>query len=353
MQIVIYIYRYKFVLISLMLIFVLRGFGLPIDFVQTLVFPIFLLSLWFAFGRSNYSVYLLIAVMLLWGFSALHIRGYIVSPLTFPGAYIAHLDSAHLDSANSDSDEDNQKAIALHQRFNEIARTYELNELRFVHRKFATSESSRNWLDRTNNTSFLISGNPMWLDVVFTSRQSNYFNFDLAEHSIFSYAIPDKFSIASEHQELTLHFLAWFSQGLMKDENSEQSRAGRDEALLIAATSLGQWKSALPLAVAQLFLGTRYSIENQDEIALANCAQRAFEGAASYVSRESDPEAFAAIFNNAAVNKLRYAESDEDMRLAEHLLWRAVGARGGNGSFLPSVRLAYRNLELMYQNGLL
>lgn len=344
MWIVSYLYRYKFIAISLVLVFALRGFGLPLDFVQTIVFPVFLLAFWLAFGRrGGFSFYLILLPMLIWAFGALHLRGYIVLPISFPGPYVAHLEG----------DKDNQKAIVLYQRFNEIARAYKLNELHFVHRKFETSANARAWLSRKSDTSFLISGNPDWLDIILRPQLKDYFYLDGAEVSEFDYALPNYFPIASEHSELTLHFLAWFSEGLQSGAEDELSLSQRNDALLVAASSVGPWKSLLPLAMAQTILGSRYSMENRDESALANCAQRAFERAASYVSRKNDAEAFAAIFNNAAVNKLRYARSEEDIKLAEHLLWRALGAKDKNGVFPPSVRVAYRNLELMHKRGLL
>lgn len=343
---------FVFVAFSIALVLVLRAYGFSSTLSQTIVFPFYVLVFLFFFPGSKMLRLVFTLPILFWIFSILHLRGYVFLPLSFSGVHIADLEG----------DSSNQVAAGIYKRFNEISRTYALGDIHYLHREFESLEEASGWLSKKKNVPFLLSGSRDRLEVVLRSDLGTYFgdsnsSEDYIYESLLSdkkgisyYTLPNFFPIAIETSELTLHFLSWLAAGLSEDGSSPEIR---DDALTVASSYMGQWRSLVPLAMAKLALGTRLSIENMEEKALFHCAKKNFETAASYVSRENDAEAFASIFNNAGVNLLRYAETGDDLDLAAHLFWRAVGARDKNGKYAPSAVVALRNIELMHNYGLI
>lgn len=373
-----------FLAVLLLVFLILAYSGVLIEDLQTYFFPLFLVTLW-RLPRSpafRLPVPLVIFAFFLW--VGVESVGAFSRSSSLPSIRLSRLQG----------DSDGLRARGLYQRYNEIARTYELPSMSLLQLSFDGDAEAREWLDEKPNCPFLIYGPPRWFRVVFPRDASRYFadyprlmkiedmpqlfkdsarhlgillERDVAVAYMPGVGVPlaltfqpEVVGIPGEPAELSRHGIAWLAKGLERgpwaqregDRMAEQERASRHaarfDAFYEAGHISGPWKTNILLGLSYYFMGTLDLLEALDsprvEPVLTESALRAFRKAAALVVRWKDPGVAAAVFNNAAVAQLAKGTSSGDLAKARKWFKYALTSRGESQKPSLASRVAMLNL---------
>lgn len=362
------------------LVLIAPSLGFLAEDAQTVMFPLCSIAFYFIpkSREQRLPLALIVLISILWIGTSAFVRGALPTSAQTPHVYLSRLSG----------DGDGLRARAIYQRYNEIARTYELPKMELVQRFFSTEDDARQWLRSSPQSPFVIWGSPEWYGLVFAPSQDPLF----LPHRMNSLCsgksdrtaspassgeicippfeghfklvfLPESIGIPDEPPELGRHFIAWLARGLSLQKaeiapdpgpdagrlmsESAQLLAMRRDALTEALRIEGPWASGNPHGLAHFLLGTLDCIEwlNQaDESSrLLESSLGHLRKAASLVAKSDNPRLFAAIFNNAALVKLLLAEGNEDVLQAKRWLDLAVDSeKEGRG-----LRYALENLALV------
>lgn len=297
-------------------------------------------------------------------------------------------EKAHNYFARLEGDTSGLSARGFYQRFNEISQTYDLPLVQILHRSFLSDQNAREWLKPHKTASFVIRGLKQWLELVFSSsakqlfekhpryaesqtisesdlKRMNEFNLNPGIESFpvflegfnhpFSIVFqPEVLSVPNEPSELSLHLIAWMGESLKvyNQENSPdwpEQLALRSYAAKEAATVKGRWNSAAPIGLALHMRGTLALMEMLEtktvDRKLCKKVVQLFFLAAGHAEKDTSPELFSSIFNNAGVSLLACAEKPEQIDKAISWLELSQGAASVVNS--RASRASLLNLEAL------
>jgi len=366
---------------ALLAFYVSAYFDVAIESRQQAIFPIILVALWRApiDSKQRLPILMVLAVFMLW--LMLSVGPFVGSNTAGRPVFFAQLSD----------DEHGLKVRGYVQRYNEIARTYNLPAADLLRRNIDEDREANEWLSGSTVAGLLITGAPRWLRVVpkpvdytasssFTFGSSGipadtaqqaqslglapgvdllFMHLDSLGFPLAASLLPEAFSVPADMPELTLHFLAWFAGAvspLASEGDRARERAMRYAALVEAASLEGPWTTKTPLGVAYYMLATFDLME-----ALADGDGRRgrfdliikkFGDAAAYVTPMDAPEVFAAVMNNAAIAAAANAISREERNRAKAWFWKAMVVTGKDGRQVKAARTAFLNLYLLDQRGL-
>ena len=364
-------------------------FGVRIEDAQSALFPLFLLCFlgFFAAPAFRFPLWLGFAAVCCWFLALLHINQVFTVGGSPHQALMARL-------AGDDSSLEGRD---LFSRVNQIADTYVLTRAKLIFRSVDSEKEAQGLLASNPESPYLVWGDSEWYRI---ASQGNLANLGLGaaiasttvdnkeqqlplQHfglsrghyvSVVSQAdfgpelaivvVPEYFNMPARPEELARHFLAWLSEGLAADsllrtkvDPAISTTSMRLDAFNEASLIDGVWKSHAPLGFADQMLGTFTLLDSlKEDRERGREGERAaafFRKAAGYARHETDPELYAAIFNNAAVTMALRGSSPEDFQKAETWLHHALGAVKKGASVPQGSRAALFNLNSLFQTGLL
>lgn len=361
-------------------------FAVLIEDLQMLAFPLILFCFWRLplVAERRVPAFLLIFSLLLW----------VCSVGAAFGLYSFGSRSQSIYLSRLEGDASGLRARAIYQRYNQIARTYDLPRINLAQLSFSNDRNAVQWLSERPAVPFVLRGTPEWLRVVFPDDSSRFAGLYprilktedipreiLSRAEALSLAPgrnvfilkgpfsgqylaveyqPEGVTIPGEPEELARHSLAWFGAALRSDlprvssrkkfsMAAERERAVRAEAWFEASKIDGLWKSRTAQGVAYYFLGTLSLLEGQatgffQPRALALSLDW-YRKAASCFSANNDASFYAAVFNNAALALLFSGTEQANLRKARYWLTEALRARPSESSGpVLGVRVALFNL---------
>lgn len=359
---------------------VVAYFGVRIEDLQFVYFPLLLLAVFFLPTKKCYRIpaTLLLLTSGLWLLASAHVEGYLPS---------VEDSNAAITIARLEGDTSGMEARSLFLRINQIARTYELPSAEMMRKSLRDRSSAHEWKQGNIRCSTLLSGTSAWLSLDLCESLSKYLGPLLSDfpapddvsvkervkkwklianqnvvflslaRSSQPFALlyqPESLVVPGQPEELARHWITWFAAALPVEEQSLRSEKEREnffakrlDALNEASLISGPWKSDAPRALSHYLSGTLLLLQsslssslNIDESLLH------FRAAAGKVSQGSSAELFRSIFNNAALALIAKADSLEDFKKARSWLYMAIDTEAGL-SDSPALRAAFYNLETL------
>ncbi len=359
---------------------VVAYFGVRIEDLQFVYFPVLLIVLFFLPSAKRYRIpsVLLVLAVGLWLLASAHVEGYL--PKSNDAGIATKI-------ARLEGDTSGMEARSLYLRINQIARTYSLPSAEMMRLSLSDESSAHEWKKKHADCSLLVRGNSEWLLLDLCVSLSKYLHplfsavsADLdnesalraekwrlkAKQEVLFIALPgisqpfallyqpESIVVPGQPEELARHWIAWFAAALPIEQQSlgsaqelENFFAERLDVLNEASLISGPWKSDAPRAVSDYLSGTLYLLQSSVFGSFASEeALKHFREAAGRVNKTTSAELFSAIFNNAALARIASAQSLEDLKKARAWLQMATEA-SGQRSGSASLRTAFYNLELL------
>lgn len=402
----------------------IRVFGLAwfhIEDMQFFLFPI-VLATYIFLSRvlspylASVRAYTICAVLVIWLFSGLNVRGQLDFLGQYNGVIISRLQG----------DADYQVARDYANKVNEVSSVYKLQKMAMLQRSFPDLEHVAGWLSHNENVDLLLSGSLSWAHVNLNPPVSPPFNSRLtpilsgnmqqvddgeqqseelsingvvigqadsylgagitnAEHpyvlevefesgnlEMLVVSTPTVIDFPLEPLNLTRHFVAFLSEGLFHyrrvfstPPTELRDRFEFGEARLREALGIhGEWKSPMPKGLSAFLIGNlmlfRHALMAQ-EVGDLDCAIFSYRLAASYAIPTAERELAAALYNNAAISLLMraYTNPPEDkfeewLGKVREWLQISIGVRGGmDGRPYLGSRVALNNYIQLKEAGLI
>lgn len=345
---------------------------------QQIIFPLSLIFLWGCCRKFDlrFPKVLFAVVLAAWSLTLAHFSLKLPSDIPLEQSPFGYLNSVAASQAGFDPDQ-------FFLRFNQIAMTYHLPRLRI------RGEDSRPQLKLSQHFVhgyrglFEIDAENKRLHVKFETPKQRAGH--QTDQLLRSFKIPSHAANRVEHpvfhvplylsqeagqlnmqalpEDLTLHFLTWFAEGLRGSsvlaDDSLFERERRRNAFYVAANYLGPWISNSPRGLATYLLGQVDLQEavfgSEFEAGAVSCALDDFKNASGMVQRKYEPEMHAAILNNAAVSMVLGSDLSDpiEQNKVSRWLWLASEARTSTGQVPVSARLALINFQILRREGLL
>lgn len=336
---------------------------LPIEDLQTALFPLFLFMLILVprVKLTRTALAIPFILLLLWVVGAIHIRGYLGTGSVGHTIFISRLDG----------DPNGTKAREILNDYTLVAKHLNLPLAASLQRNFENNEEAESWLSSHSSVGMVVRGNTENLFLILSpywspgggsldNSRTILLTIPQTEIKLAYLRAPANFRVPVEPTALTAHFLTWVG-AVFHRNNKETHSAGELRGLCLgflddAGELYHQGQDLLPRRAANLLSATVLIEDGLNggelEDSSLGCAFDQVMSAMRHLhAGPEDAEFVAALFNNLGVLKAVSSGTPRALRDARTLFERATEMRTEKDQVPASALVAYKNLVTLDSSG--